>query len=103
MSVKVGTNTESRIQQSFNLLGLCFVCVCVCVCVCVFLFLFVPFDAVIFLHGEYSVHVQMDALADYSVYLEKITFKVLCNLNNIYFSIFRKVFSSYYKQFKHFA
>ena len=36
--MRVGTNTESRIQQSFNLLGLCFwffffVCVCVCVCV----------------------------------------------------------------------
>ena len=76
---------------------------CVYVCVCVFLFLFVPFDVVIFFHGEYSVHDQMDGMADYSVYLEKITFKVLCNLNNIYFSIFRKVFSSYCKQFKHFA
>lgn len=83
MSVRVGTNTESRIQQSFNLSGLCF-CVCVCVGGCVFLFLFVPFDVVIFLHGEYSVHDQMDSMADYSVYLGEITLKVLCNLNNIY-------------------
>ena len=60
----------------------------------VFLFLFVPFDVVIFLHGECAVHDLMDDMADYSFYPEEITFKVLCNPNNIYFSIFRKVFSS---------
>ena len=58
------------------------------------LFLFVPFDVVIFLHGEYAVHDQMDGMADYSFYLEEITLKVLCNPNNICSSIFRKVYSS---------
>ena len=74
MSVRVGTNTESRIQQSFNLLGLwCFLCFFFFV----FLFLFVPFDVVIFLHREYAVHHQMDGMADYSFYLEEITLKVV--------------------------
>ena len=72
MSVRVGTNTESIIQQSFNLLGIwCFVCLFVC------LFLFAPCDVVIFLHGEYAVHHQMDGMADYSFYLEEITLKVV--------------------------
>ena len=74
MSVRVGTNTESRIQQSFNLLGLWWFFFVV---VCFFLFLFAPCDVVIFLHGKYAVHHQMDGMADYSFYLEEITLKVV--------------------------